>query len=116
MEYAEPETIPPCPLLPSVCRRPTEGLLLLVLLRRDLPVVGTVLGGSRRSNGSGFSGDLSRSRGLLCAYGRLDEAREIVRRLRAITLVVVDSAIPYRNLEFRQLYLSGLSMAASEIG
>ena len=48
--------------------------------------------------------------------GRLDEAREIVRRLRAITPVVVDSAIRYRNLEFRQLYLSGLRMAASEIG
>jgi adenylate cyclase len=46
--------------------------------------------------------------------GRLDEAREIVRRLRAITPVVVESAIRYRNLEFRELYLSGLRLAAGE--
>jgi pentatricopeptide repeat protein len=44
--------------------------------------------------------------------GRLDEAREIVRRLRAITPVVVESAIRYRNLEYRELYLSGLRLAA----
>jgi hypothetical protein len=48
--------------------------------------------------------------------GRLDEARDIVRRLRAITPVVVDSAIRYRNLEFRELYLSGLRLAAGEAG
>ena len=46
--------------------------------------------------------------------GRLDEAREIVRRLRAITPVVVDSAIRYRNPEYRELYLSGLRLAAGE--
>ena len=48
--------------------------------------------------------------------GRLDEAREIVRRLRAITPVVLDSAIYYRNRELRELYLSGLRLAAGEIG
>jgi pentatricopeptide repeat protein len=48
--------------------------------------------------------------------GRLDEAREIVRRLRAITTLVVESAIRYRNPEYRELFLSGLRMAAGEVG
>jgi adenylate cyclase len=46
--------------------------------------------------------------------GRLDEAREIVKRLRAITPVVVPSIIPYRNPEHRELFLSGLCLAAGE--
>jgi hypothetical protein len=46
--------------------------------------------------------------------GRLDEARDIVRRLRAITPVVVPSSIPYRNPEHRELFLSGLRLAADE--
>jgi adenylate cyclase len=48
--------------------------------------------------------------------GRRDEAREIVRRLRAITPVVVESAIRYRNPEHRELFLSGLRIAAGEAG
>ena len=46
--------------------------------------------------------------------GRLDDAREIVARLRAITSVVVPSATPYRNPEHRELFLSGLRLAAGE--
>ena len=46
--------------------------------------------------------------------GRLDEAREIVKRLRAITPVVVPSVIPYRKPEHRELFLSGLRLAAGE--
>jgi adenylate cyclase len=46
--------------------------------------------------------------------GRLDEAREIIRRLRAITLVVVEPAMRYRNPEHRELLLSGLRMAVGE--
>ena len=46
--------------------------------------------------------------------GMLDEAREIVERLRAITPVVVPSAVPYRNPEHRELFLSGLRLAAGE--
>jgi adenylate cyclase len=46
--------------------------------------------------------------------GRLDEGREIVERLRAITPVVVPGAVPYRNLEHRELFLSGLRLAAGE--
>jgi adenylate cyclase len=45
---------------------------------------------------------------------RLDEAREIVKRLRSITPVVVPTLIPYRNPEDRELYLSGLRLAAGE--
>ena len=43
--------------------------------------------------------------------GRLDEARAIVTRLRAITSQVVPSDLPYRKPEDRELYLSGLRLA-----
>ena len=46
--------------------------------------------------------------------GRLDEAREIVNRLRAITPVVIPSVIPYRNPEHREPLLSGLRLAMGE--
>ena len=46
--------------------------------------------------------------------GRFDEAREIVKRLHTITPVVVPSLIPYRNQEQRELFLSGLRLAAGE--
>jgi adenylate cyclase len=48
--------------------------------------------------------------------GRLDEARAIVARLRAITPLVLPSDLPYRNPEYRELYLSGLRLAAGETG
>jgi tetratricopeptide (TPR) repeat protein len=44
--------------------------------------------------------------------GRLDEARAIVARLRAITSLVVPSIVEFRNPEHRELYLSGLRLAA----
>jgi adenylate cyclase len=46
--------------------------------------------------------------------GRLDDAREIVRRLRAITSVVIPDASQHRNAEHRELLLSGLRLAAGE--
>jgi adenylate cyclase len=46
--------------------------------------------------------------------GRLDEARDIVKRLRAISPVVIPSVIPYRNPNHRELFLSGLRLAAGE--
>jgi adenylate cyclase len=45
---------------------------------------------------------------------RLDEAREIVTRLRAITPVVIPDASFLRNPEHRELYLSGLRLAMGE--
>jgi Flp pilus assembly protein TadD len=47
--------------------------------------------------------------------GRLDEARAIVAKLRAITPQVVQShLLPYRRPEDRELLLSGLRLAAGE--
>jgi adenylate cyclase len=46
--------------------------------------------------------------------GRLDEAQEIVARLRAITPVVIPDANFLRNPEHRELVLSGLRLAASK--
>jgi len=46
--------------------------------------------------------------------GRLDEAREIVRRLRVITPVVMEHATRYRKPEHRELFLSGLRIATGE--
>jgi len=46
--------------------------------------------------------------------GRLDEARAVVARLRAITALVVPSDVPFRNPKDRELFLSGLRLAAGE--
>jgi adenylate cyclase len=47
--------------------------------------------------------------------GRLDEARNVVKRLRAITPAVTPPDIMYlRNAQHRELYLSGLRLAAGE--
>jgi tetratricopeptide (TPR) repeat protein len=56
-------------------------------------------------------------RALAACYahmGQLDDAREIVARLRAITSVVIHDASFLRNVEQRELYLSGLRLAAGE--
>jgi len=50
----------------------------------------------------------------LAHMGRLKEAQEIVKRLRAITLVVIPSAEHWRIGEDRQYFLDGLRTAASE--
>jgi tetratricopeptide (TPR) repeat protein len=46
--------------------------------------------------------------------GPLDDAREMVERLRAITTVVIPDASFLRNAEHRELFLSGLRLAADE--
>jgi len=46
--------------------------------------------------------------------GRLDEARETIKRLQAVTPVVVPDATHWRNQEHRELFLSGLRLAAGE--
>jgi len=45
---------------------------------------------------------------------RLDDARKIVERLRAITPLIILNATHWRNPEHRELYLSGLRLAAGE--
>jgi hypothetical protein len=47
--------------------------------------------------------------------GRLDDAQEMVRRLRALTPVVLDDARYLRNAEHRQFFLSGLRLAVGEV-
>jgi TolB-like protein len=47
--------------------------------------------------------------------GRLDEAREIVEQLRAITSAVIPSVMPHRRPEHRELFFSGLRWAADEV-
>jgi pentatricopeptide repeat protein len=44
--------------------------------------------------------------------GRLDEAREVVRRLRTLTNVVVPPADNWRDPDKREYFLSGLRLAA----
>ena len=46
--------------------------------------------------------------------GRLDEAKEVVKRLRAFVPVVFPDVGYLRNTEHRELYLSGLRMAVGE--
>jgi TolB-like protein len=46
--------------------------------------------------------------------GRLDDARATVARLRVITPLVVPSVLPCRDPADRELYLSGLRLAAGE--
>jgi tetratricopeptide (TPR) repeat protein len=48
--------------------------------------------------------------------GRLDDAREIVGRLRAITADLIPDASYLRNPKHRELFLSGLRLAAGEAG
>jgi adenylate cyclase len=46
--------------------------------------------------------------------GQLGEARETIERLKAVTPVVVPNAMHWRNPEHRELFLSGLRLAAGE--
>jgi TolB-like protein/class 3 adenylate cyclase len=46
--------------------------------------------------------------------GRLDDAREVVTRLRAVTSLVIPDASRFRNREHRELFLSGLRLAMGE--
>jgi TolB-like protein len=52
----------------------------------------------------------------LVQMGRLDDARQIIGRLRAVTPAVLESGTRYRNPELRELFLSGLRLAADESG
>jgi adenylate cyclase len=46
--------------------------------------------------------------------GRLGEAREIAEHMRALNLPVLESGTRYRNPAYRELYLSGLRLAAAD--
>ena len=54
-------------------------------------------------------------RNLAACYahmGRLDDAGDLIKRLRAITSVVMPPIMYLRNPEHRELFLSGLRLAA----
>jgi tetratricopeptide (TPR) repeat protein len=56
-------------------------------------------------------------RGLAACYahsGRLEDARKIVGQLGAVSPVVVPKFTPFRNPEHRELFFSGLRLAAGE--
>jgi adenylate cyclase len=46
--------------------------------------------------------------------GRIQEAQEIAEHMRALNLSVLENGARYRNPEYRELYLSGLRLAAGE--
>ena len=46
--------------------------------------------------------------------GRLDEARDVVKRLREITPLVIPGAEHWRIPDQREFYLQGLRLAAGE--
>jgi adenylate cyclase len=46
--------------------------------------------------------------------GRLDDAREIIRRLRTVTSAVIPDLSYLRNPDYRELFLSGLHLAVNE--
>ena len=64
----------------------------------------------------GFPGHLPRSRGLLCSHGTARRSTRDRQAARAITPVVVERAVRYRNPEHRELFLSGLRLTAGEAG
>jgi len=47
--------------------------------------------------------------------GRLSEAREVPKHMRALNLNVLEGGTRYRSQEYRDLYLSGLRLAAGEV-
>jgi TolB-like protein/class 3 adenylate cyclase len=56
-------------------------------------------------------------RGLAACYahmGRLDEAREVIARLRELTSEIVPRRLPFRDPEHQELFLSGLQLAMDE--
>jgi adenylate cyclase len=56
-------------------------------------------------------------RALACCYaylGQLEKAREIVKRLHAITPIVVPKVTPFRRAEHQEIFISGLRLAAGE--
>ena len=62
----------------------------------------------------GFPGPYRHLSACYAHMGRLDEARAIISRLRAITPLLVPSAAQLRNPEDRELLLSGLRLAAGD--
>jgi len=54
------------------------------------------------------------ARACYAQMGRLDEAREVIKQLRAITPLVISDPSFFRNAEQRELFVSGCRLAAGE--
>jgi adenylate cyclase len=52
----------------------------------------------------------------LAHLGQIEQAREVIARLRQLTSMVVPPETPYRDSHQRELYLSGLRLAVGEAG
>ena len=61
-----------------------------------------------------FTGPYRHLAACYAHMGQLDDARDILNRLRAITPVVVTDLSRYRRPEHRELLLSGLRLAAGD--
>jgi class 3 adenylate cyclase len=53
-------------------------------------------------------------RACYAQMGKLGEAGRFLDRLRTITDAIMPASVPFRNPEQRELYLSGLRLAASD--
>jgi adenylate cyclase len=62
----------------------------------------------------GFPGPYRHLAACYAHMGRLDEAHAIVAQLRTMNPQVMPSVLPWRNPEDRELFLSGLRLAAGE--
>jgi TolB-like protein len=82
--------------------------------RRFHEAVANLLASLERAPGPGFPVSYRLLAACYAHMGRLDEAREAVRRLRAITPAVMEPGTRYRNPELRELFLSGLRLATGE--
>jgi TolB-like protein len=92
---------------------PLLGIGVCHFFNRNLEEARTLLLGSLQENRTWAP--TYRFLASCCAHmGRLEEARDIVRRLREITPVVIPSADHWRNPEHREFYLQGLRMAAGD--
>ena len=89
---------------PGWCRSHSQASWSIAVRRRGLPALDTPC---PRSTAPVCQGSAPHMR-------RLDDAREIVARLCAITAVVIPDVSFLRNVEHRELCLSGLLLAAGE--
>jgi len=78
--------------------------------------LGILVGGCVPRNGSDLSSNRSRPRVLLPAYRPARRGTRNRRAARAITPAVIEPATRYHDAELRELFLSGLRIAAGGTG
>jgi hypothetical protein len=87
----------------------------MTALRRLAAILAADVAGYSRLMGADEEGTLERLKACYAHMGRLEEARALVERLRALGAVVVPDHRPLAgNPAHNELYLSGLRLAAGE--